>query len=125
VDAGEVGEAVEDAAEGFFFGVIEEDIAAAGAGHDVVEVGGEGGGAEDAFAAAGPGTRGGEEGGFGVDGEEWVGGGRVGGKGVGRCFHGGRIAKVRKKAIENAWQLFPAKKKAAPRKKKEEAAAAE
>jgi len=61
----------------------------------VVEVGLEGGGAEDAFAAAGPGTRGREEGGFGVDGEEWVRGGRVGGMGDGRCFHGGRIAGVR------------------------------
>jgi hypothetical protein len=60
----------------------------------VVEVGGEGVGAEDAFAAAGPGTRGREEGGFGVDGEEGVGGGRVGGMGDGRCFHGGRIAGV-------------------------------
>jgi hypothetical protein len=42
VDAGEVCEAVEDAAEGFFFGGVEEEVAAAGAGHDVVEVGGEG-----------------------------------------------------------------------------------
>jgi hypothetical protein len=94
VDAGEVSEAVEDAAEGFFFGGVEEEVAAAGAGHDVVEVGGEGGGAEDAFTAAGPGTRRGEEGGFGVDGEEWVRGGRVGGKGAGWGFHGGRVAGV-------------------------------
>lgn len=104
VDAGEVCEAVEDAAEGFFFSVIEEDIAAAGAGHDVVEVGGEGVGSEDAFAAAGPGTRGREEGGFGVDGEEWVRGGRGGRDG--RGFHGGRIAQVRGKAIKNAWHVL-------------------
>jgi hypothetical protein len=39
-----------------------------------------------------------EEGGFGVDGEEWVRGGRVGGMGGGRCFHGGRIAGVRGEA---------------------------
>jgi hypothetical protein len=95
VDAAEVGDAVEDAAEGLFFGGVEEDVAAAGAGHDVVEVGLEGGGAEDAFAAAGPGPRGREEGGFGVDGEEGVWGGRVGGMRDGRCFHGGRIAGVK------------------------------
>jgi hypothetical protein len=52
----------------FFF--LEEDITAAGAGHDMVAVGLERPLAEDAPAAAGPGTRGRVGSGFGIDAEE-------------------------------------------------------
>lgn len=93
LNSAEIGDAPEDAAEGLLFGVIEEDVTAAGSGHHMVEVGLEGEWAEDAFSATGPATaRRRIPGGFGVDGEE--GGGVVRGLSFGglRRFHGERLA---------------------------------
>ncbi|MBV6501795.1 MAG: hypothetical protein CJBNEKGG_04314 [Prosthecobacter sp.] len=69
-DTAELAHFPEETTEGLLFDVIEEDITAAGAGHDMVAVGLEGPLAEDAPAAAGPGTRGRVGGGFGIDAEE-------------------------------------------------------
>jgi hypothetical protein len=94
LNSAEIGDAQEDTAEGLLFGVIEEDVTAAGARHDVVEVGLEGEWAEDAFSATGPATaRRRIPGGFGVDGEEGVGVVRGLSFGGLRRFHGARLAK--------------------------------
>jgi hypothetical protein len=93
LNSAKIGDAPEDTAEGLLFGVIEEDVTAAGARHDVVEVGLKGEGAEDAFAAPGPATaRRRIPGGFGVDGEEGVGVVRGLYFGGLRRFHGERLA---------------------------------